>query len=68
MKDEAGALCNIIKVLVDHNINIEYAYAFTTPTKLGAYTVLRVDKTEMVEQALAEKGYELLTQQDMNEL
>ena len=68
MKDEAGALSGIIKVLVDAGINIEYAYAFTTPTKMGAYTVLRVDKVGTAEEALRYKGYTLLTQADMNQL
>ena len=62
MKDEAGALSQIIKVLTDIKINIEYAYAFTTPSKSGAYTVIRVDDTEAAENALKENGYVLLTQ------
>ena len=64
MKDEAGALCSIIKVLNDRNINIEYAYAFTTPTKSGAYTVIRVDDTDAAENALKENGYTLMTQKE----
>ena len=68
MADESGALCKILEILADAGINIEYAYAFVTPTKLGAYTVIRVDNAEKAEKALSEKDYVLLTQQDMEEL
>ena len=68
MSDRAGALCDIIKVLSDAGINIEYAYAFTTPTKLGAYTVLRVDDVTLSEKALLENHYVLLSQADINQL
>ena len=68
MADEPGSLCKILEVLKDANINMEYAYAFVTPTKLGAYTVIRVDDVVKAEQALAEKGYKLLTQDDIKEL
>ena len=64
MKDETGALCSIIKVLNEKNINIEYAYAFTTPTKSGAYTVIRVDDTLLAEKSLTENGYTLMTQKE----
>jgi len=68
MEDKAGALCGILKVLMDAGINIEYAYAFVTPTKKGAYTVLRVDRTEEGEKALLQNGYTLLTQKDTDNL
>ena len=68
MKDEAGALCSIIKVLNDQKINIEYAYAFTTPTKNGAYTVIRVDDTATAEKILTDNGYMLLTQEEVESI
>ena len=68
MKDEVGALCNILQVLGEAGINIEYAYAFTTPTKFGAYTVIRVDDVKAAEKALTFKGYALLTQSDIDQL
>lgn len=68
MEDQAGALCEILEVLKDADINIEYAYAFVTPTKKGAYTVLRVDRVAEAEEALTAKGYSLLTQTDTDRL
>lgn len=67
MEDKAGALCGILGVLQEGGINIEYAYAFVTPTKKGAYTVLRVDKTNEAETALLAKGYRLLTQEEVDQ-
>lgn len=68
MEDQAGALCQILKVLMEAGINIEYAYAFVTPTKKGAYTVLRVDRVADAEAALTKNGYTLLTQNDTDRL
>ncbi|MBQ9032945.1 MAG: ACT domain-containing protein [Parasporobacterium sp.] len=68
MEDKSGALCGILQVLADAGINIEYAYAFTSPTARGAYTVLRVDKVQEAETALSQKGYVLLKQEDLAEL
>lgn len=65
MEDKAGTLTGILKVLSDAGINIEYLYAFTTPTRKGAYAVIRVDQVPAAEAALLDKGYVLLTQEDM---
>ena len=65
MVDEVGTLSGIIKTLSDASINIEYLYAFTTPTKNGAYTVIRTDDLEGSEKVLKENGYILLDQKDI---
>ena len=66
MADKVGSLRDIVKVLADEKVNIEYAYAFTTPTKEGAYTVIRVDDVTLAEKALSGKGYALLNQGDID--
>ena len=68
MEDKAGALSGILKVLMQAGINIEYAYAFVTPTKKGAYTVIRVDRVQEAEEALFRGGYTLLTQDEIDRL
>lgn len=40
--DAPGALCNILDIFDAAAINLEYAYAFTTRRKHGAYMVVRV--------------------------
>ena len=52
MRDEAGALSNILIALGEANINIEYLYAFTARTERGAYVVFRVDDNEAAERVL----------------
>ena len=52
MRDEAGALSNILSALGDANTNIEYLYAFTARTERGAYVVFRVDDNEAAERVL----------------
>lgn len=61
MSDEAGALYEILTVLGDANINIEYMYAFTASDELGAYVVFRVDDNEHAEKALHEDNIITLT-------
>jgi len=68
MEDKAGELSGIIGTLSMAGINIEYLYAFVTPTRLGAYTVIRVDDVETAERALNTAGYTMLTQADINQM
>lgn len=60
MKDESGALYDILNVLGKANVNIEYMYAFTAPVNKGAYVVLRVDDNESAESILKDNGLEVL--------
>ena len=52
MSDEAGSLYNILKILGDAKINIEYMYPFTASTDLGAYVVIRVNDNAAAEGVL----------------
>ncbi|MDO4650635.1 MAG: ACT domain-containing protein [Eubacteriales bacterium] len=65
MPDEVGALSKVLKVLGSAQVNIDYMYAFTSDTKLGAYTVLRVDDVETAEKLLTENGFSVLNQADI---
>ncbi|MDO5133305.1 MAG: ACT domain-containing protein [Eubacteriales bacterium] len=68
MNDKAGALKEILNILQDAGINIEYVYAFTTSGKDSAYVVLRVNETEAAEEILRKNGKETLTDQDIQGL
>ena len=68
VKDEPGALAKVVKILADHNINIEYMYAFITVSKQFAYVVLRVEDNDAAEKILLENGIELVTEEDMEQL
>lgn len=64
MNDKEGALYNILKVLEEANINIEYTYAFTSH-EAGAYVVFRVGDVDAAEKALIDKGIELASEKDI---
>ncbi len=68
VQDEPGALAKVVKILADHNINIEYMYAFITVSKQFAYVVLRVAENEEAERILTENGINLVTEEDMAKL
>ena len=63
MSDKAGALRDILSVLQDAGINIEYVYAFTAN---AAYVVLRVNDTAEAEAILSRNGCKVLNDDDLN--
>lgn len=64
MEDNAGALCQVLKVFDEAKINVEYSYAFTSK-ELGAYVVFRVDDVAVAEKCLLEKGIQLICKDDI---
>lgn len=68
LEDKPGSLAKVVKVLADHNINIEYMYAFITVSKQFAYVVLRVEDNAATEKILEENGIKLVTEEDMAKL
>lgn len=47
IKDEAGALYNLLAVLKDANINLKYCYAVTTSHDGKAYMMIRVSRADI---------------------
>ena len=60
MKDEAGALSEILTVLAEEKINIEYMYASPTPVNGTAYVILRVSDCDAAERCLTQHGIAVL--------
>lgn len=56
IKDEPGALAQMITVLGDNQINLEYMYAITASKKDVAYMVLRVNDIAKAKGVLKDKG------------
>ena len=63
--DEPGSLSKVVRILADHNINIEYMYAFITVSKQYAFVVLRVADNEAAEKILIENGVKLVEESDI---
>lgn len=61
MDDRSGALCPILAVLSEANINIEYMYAFTGSGPDEAYVVFRVNDVKTAEEVLHANGIKTLS-------
>lgn len=67
MNDVAGALGDILNILQNSGINIEYVYAFTGSVYGDAYVVLRVDDEAQAEEVLNKNNFKTLTDADIND-
>lgn len=68
ISDEPGSLVNVLEILGENNVNVEYSYAFTSRKVDRAYMILRVDDEEKAAEALTKKGIHLVCQHEMSEL
>ena len=66
--DVAGGLSEVLELMSENSINVEYLYAFITISGKHAYVVLRVEDNDKAEKILTQKGVKLVTQQDIDAL
>ena len=66
--DKPGGLADVLKILKDADINLEYVYAFITISGKNACVVLRVGDNEKAVEILKEAGVELLTEDFIKQL
>lgn len=66
--DESGGLFEILDILREAEINLEYTYAFITRQKDLAYMILRVGDNEKAAEALSKHGVQMLSQEDLSNL
>lgn len=57
LADQPGALSEVLNVLRDAGIGVEYAYAFITHSKTNACVILRVEDNEAAIAALSAKNF-----------
>ena len=55
-------------VLYSANISVEYMYAFISKTDNEAYVILRVQNNEVAASALEEKGFKVLSPEDVYDM
>lgn len=60
LADEPGALAQVLDILTEAEIAVEYAYAFITHSKSDACVVLRVEDNERAIQTLSKHGVAFL--------
>jgi len=68
LKDVPGGLYEIAKTLGDHEINMDYAYAFVTAKSERAMLILRVDDIKRATQVLQEAGVRIATREEIQRL
>ena len=56
VEDRPGGLAEILKVLSDHSLNVEYMYAFVEPTRGSAAMILRLEEPERGTRVLKDAG------------
>ena len=66
--DAPGKLTEALDVLDKADINVEYLYAFMARTEKHAYVVLRVEDNVAAESALANAGFKIISEADVNKL
>lgn len=66
--DVPGGLSDVLKLVSDKGINVEYLYAFITIARKHAYVVLRVEDNEKAAKILTDAGIKLVTQEDVESL
>ena len=62
IKDEPGALANMITVLGENDVNIEYMYALANSKKNAVYMMLRVADATKAVQVLEKSGLRTVRQ------
>ncbi len=66
--DAPGGLSEVLELMSENNINVEYLYAFITISGKHAYVVLRVEDNEKAAKILTQKGVKLVSQADIDSL
>jgi len=59
--DQPGGLCNILQILDEAQINVEYMYAFVERNAGNAVIIFRFDEIDSAISALQGKGVSILT-------
>ena len=63
--DAPGGLAQVLDILEENSVNIEYLYALVTRNVGKAYAVARTDDSEKAEKILEANGIELLSESDI---
>ena len=66
--DEPGGLNNVLAVLSEAQINVEYMYAFLGGNAKHAYMIFRVEDNKAAVAALAAKGIRCVDQEELEQL
>jgi len=68
VKDRPGGLAEVLKILYEEDINVEYIYAFVEKSGEEALVVLRTNNLDKTIDLLQEKGVKLLDSKSVENL
>ena len=68
VKDKPGGLAGILQVLSDHNINVEYMYAFVERSGEDAIIICRFDETDKAIDVLRKNSVTVLKGEKLYQL
>jgi hypothetical protein len=68
LKDVPGGLYEIAKTLGEHNINMDYAYAFVTAKAERAMLIVRVDDLKGAVEVLQGAGIVIATRREVQNI
>jgi len=66
--DQPGGLASILKLLSEHDVNIEYMYGFVEKFSDKALLVMRFEDTDLAQQILAKQKIHVVTEKDIEGL
>jgi len=66
--DQPGGLASILKLLSEHDVNIEYMYGFVEKFSDKALLVMRFEDTDFAQQVLAKQKIHVVTEKDIQGL
>ncbi len=66
--DSPGGLSHVLSLMADHDINVEYLYAFVSVSGTSAYVVLRVPDNDQAMAILKEGGIDLVSEDEIKAL
>jgi len=66
--DTPGGLANVLKILTDNNVNVEYMYGFVEKHSENALLVFRFDNPERAAQVLRENGLKVVDEKGIQGL
>jgi len=66
--DQPGGLASILKLLSEHNVNIEYMYGFVEKFSDKALLGMRFEDTDLAQQILAKQKIHVVTEKDIEGL
>ncbi|MGN1347165.1 MAG: ACT domain-containing protein [Eubacteriales bacterium] len=64
--DTAGGLSDILRIIAERDISVDYLYAFVSRESGNAFVVMRVENNDDVENILTSEGCTLLCEADLD--